>query len=118
MKVCNLKIVNMKAVKLCRLLILLFVLNGFSSLAQPKWTFEPFGKEKKPKEYEDKMLGSEKTASKKFTFFRRFLQNNVTHYNYYFNANNKINTVVEQAKLSQQEDFSKLLPFYHPILIA
>ena len=102
----------MKAVKLCRLLILLFVLNGFSSLAQPKWTFEPFGKEKKPKEYEDKMLGSEKTASKKFTFFRRFLQNNVTHYNYYFNANNKINTVVEQAKLSQQEDFSKLLPFY------
>jgi len=102
----------MKAVRLYQFLILVFLASGFSSLAQPKWTFEPFGKEKKPKEYEDKMLGSEKTANKKFSVFRRFIQNNVTHYNYFFNANNKINNVVEQAKISQQEDFSKVLPFY------
>lgn len=82
------------------------------SYAQPTWTFDPFGKEKKPDKYEEKKLASEKTADKKFTTFRRFVQNNVTHYNYYFNANNKINTVIERAKLSNQDDYTKLLSFY------
>ncbi len=85
---------------------------SFSGIAQPTWTFDPFGKEKKPKEYEEKKLGSEKTADKKFTKLRRFIQNNVTHYNYYFNANNKINTVLEVAKAAQKDDYAKLLSFY------
>lgn len=85
---------------------------SFSGIAQPTWTFDPFGKEKKPKEYEEKKLGSEKTADKKFTKLRRFIQNNVTHYNYYFNANNKINKVLEVAKAAQQDDYAKLLSFY------
>jgi Tfp pilus assembly protein PilF len=85
---------------------------SFSGIAQPTWTFDPFGKEKKPKEYEEKKLGSEKTADKKFTRLRRFIQNNVTHYNYYFNANNKINTVLEVAKAAQKDDYAKLLSFY------
>jgi len=88
------------------------VLISFSGIAQPTWTFEPFGKEKKPKEYEEKKLGSEKTADKKFTKLRRFIQNNVTHYNYYFNANNKINKVLELAKTAQKDDYAKLLSFY------
>ncbi|HMJ46142.1 MAG TPA: hypothetical protein VK498_02370, partial [Ferruginibacter sp.] len=81
-------------------------------IAQPTWTLDPFGKEKKPEQYEEKKLGSEKTADKKFTTFRRLLQNNVTHYNYYFNANNKLNAVIERAKLSQKDDYSALLSFY------
>lgn len=85
---------------------------SFSGIAQPTWTFDPFGKEIKPKEYEEKKLGSEKTADKKFTKLRRFIQNNVTHYNYYFNANNKINTVLEVAKAAQKDDYAKLLSFY------
>lgn len=85
---------------------------AFSSAAQPTWTLDPFGKEKKPKKYEEKVLGSEKTATKKFTPFRRFIQNNVTHYNYYFNANNKINEVIERAKMAQKDDYSRLLSFY------
>jgi hypothetical protein len=40
----------------------LLFLFSFSSLAQPTWTFDPFGKEKKPEQYEDKKLGSELTA--------------------------------------------------------
>ena len=88
------------------------MLISFSGIAQPTWTFDPFGKEKKPKEYEEKKLGSEKTADKKFTKLRRFIQNNVTHYNYYFNANNKINKVLEGAKAAQQDDYAKLLSFY------
>ena len=96
-------------------LIPLFIfLSIFSNnlYAQPTWTFDPFGKEKKDAKYEDKKLASEKTADKKFTTFRHFIQNNVTHYNYYFNANNKINTVIERAKQSNHDDYSKLLSFY------
>jgi hypothetical protein len=29
---------------------------SFSGIAQPTWTFDPFGKEIKPKEYEEKKL--------------------------------------------------------------
>jgi len=31
------------------------------ALTQPTWTFEPFGKEKKPEQYEDRKLGSIKS---------------------------------------------------------
>jgi len=93
-------------------ILCVFVMISFSGIAQPTWTFDPFGKEKKPAEYEEKKLGSEKTADKKFTKLRRFIQNNVTHYNYYFNANNKINKVLETAKAAQKDDYSKLLSFY------
>ncbi|RYY49880.1 MAG: tetratricopeptide repeat protein [Chitinophagaceae bacterium] len=80
--------------------------------AQPTWTLDPFGKEKKPEQYEEKKLASEKTGEKKFTKIRRFTQNTTTHYNYFFNANTKINAVIERAKMSQKEDFSSLLSFY------
>lgn len=93
-------------------LVIFFSLVSTGTLAQPTWTLDPFGKEKKPEKYEEKMLGSEKTASKKFTLPRRFIQNSVTHYNYYFNANAKLNTVIERAKISQKDDYSKLLDFY------
>jgi lipopolysaccharide biosynthesis regulator YciM len=82
------------------------------ALTQPTWTFEPFGKEKKPEQYEDRKLGSEKTADKKFTTTRRFIQNNVTHFNYFYNSNNRVNTILERAKASFKDDYSQLLPFY------
>lgn len=92
--------------------LLFFSLLSSGIIAQPTWTLDPFGKEKKPEQYEEKMLGSERTASKKFTTTRRIIQNNVTHYNYYYNANNKLNTVIERARIAHKDDFSKLLPFY------
>ncbi len=66
----------------------------------------------KPEKFKTKTLKSEKTGEKKFTVPRRFIQNTVSHYNYYFNANNKINEVIERARLSNKDDFAKLLPFY------
>ncbi len=68
---------------------------------------------KKPKEYEERVLRSEKSDQKKFTLPRRFIQNTVTHYNYTFNANNKLNEVLERAKTAFVDDYSKLLPFYN-----
>jgi TolA-binding protein len=66
----------------------------------------------KPKNFKTKTLRSEKTGEKKFTLPRRFVQNTVSHYNYYYNANNKINEVIERARLSNKDDYTKLLPFY------
>lgn len=66
----------------------------------------------KPEKFKTKTLKSEKTGEKKFTIPRRFIQNTVSHYNYYFNANNKINEVIERARLSNKDDYAKLLPFY------
>jgi TolA-binding protein len=68
---------------------------------------------KKPKRYENKKLGAEKSAEKKFKGPRKFIQNTVTHYNWHFNANNKLNEVLERAKLAHRDDFSQLLPFYN-----
>lgn len=91
---------------------LLLLIIPVCALAQPTWTFEPFGKEKKPEQYENKKLGSEKTADKKFTVPRNFIQNTVTHYNYYFNANNRVNAIIERAKMSNKEEYANLLSFY------
>lgn len=94
------------------LFFLFFVLFPALAMAQPTWTIDPFGKEKKPEKFENRKLGSEKTADKKFTVLRNFYQNNITHYNYYFNANNRVNMVLERAKMAQKEDYSTLLRFY------
>jgi len=80
--------------------------------AQPTWTLDPFGREKKPQKFEERKLGSEKTAEKKFTVPRNVIQNTVTHYNYYFNANNKVNAVIEKAKIGFKDDYTRLIPFY------
>ena len=66
----------------------------------------------KPDKYKEKVLKSEKTGEKKFTVPRKFVQNTVSHYNYFYNANNKINSVIEHARLSQNDDFSKLISYY------
>lgn len=83
-----------------------------SVFSQPTWTIDPFGKEKKPEKFENRKLGSEKTAEKKFTVPRNIYQNNVTHFNYYFNANNRVNAVLDRARLSLKDDYSNILAFY------
>ncbi|UEG49115.1 tetratricopeptide repeat protein [Ferruginibacter lapsinanis] len=95
-------------------IILLSVLGTIFNLAyaQPAWTVDLLGKQKKPDKFENRKLGSEKMADKKFTPIRHLFQNTYTHYNYYYNANNKINTVIERAKIAQIDDYSKLLSFY------
>ncbi len=90
----------------------LFFFSAPVLLAQPTWTIDPFGKEKKPAQYEEKKLGSEKTSEKKFTLFRRIIQNNVSHYNFYFNAHNKLDHVIESAKIAHKDDYAQLLSFY------
>jgi tetratricopeptide (TPR) repeat protein len=66
----------------------------------------------KPKKFKETKLRSEKTGEKKFTAPRRFFQNSTSHYNYFFNANNKINSVIELARMAGKDDYSKLIPYY------
>jgi outer membrane protein assembly factor BamD (BamD/ComL family) len=96
------------------ILILFLFLVSFPSFGQLGISFDI----KKPKEYDERVLRSEKSDQKKFTLPKRFIQNTVTHYNYFFNANNKLNEVLEKAKLAFKDDYSTLLPFYNYTLDA
>lgn len=84
-----------------------------TATGQPAWTIDLLGKtEQKPEKFENRKLGSERMAEKKFTIVRRFFQNTYTHYNYFYNASNKIAQVIERAKAQQKDDYGKLLAFY------
>jgi tetratricopeptide (TPR) repeat protein len=88
---------------------LTFLLSFLVTMAQPGAEIEV----KKPKKYENRKLASEKTGEKKFTIPRKLYQNTVTHYNYYFNANNRLNDLVNSSKTAYKDDYAQLLPFYN-----
>lgn len=87
----------------------------FSQLSSDAWGQMGFSFDfQKPKEFENRILRAEKTPTdKKIKGPRRFIQNTITHYNYFFNANNKLNDVLARAKASFRDDYSQLLPFYN-----
>jgi len=68
---------------------------------------------KKPEPYENRVLRAEKSSQKKFTIPRRFFQNSYTHYNYFFNANTKLNEILDRAKSMHKDNYAELLPFYN-----
>lgn len=90
----------------CLLVIFLFFTG--KSIAQPYTTIEL----KKEKPYENRTLPSEKSGNKKFTLPKRIYNNTVTHFNYYFNANQRMNEIVERATESHRDDYTQLLSFY------
>ena len=83
-----------------------------TAFAQPAWTINLLDSTKRAAKFEERKLGSEKMADKKFTKVRHIFQNNYTHFNYYYNAHNKINAVIERAKAANKDDYTKLLTFY------
>ncbi len=92
--------------RLITILLCFVVLDGY---CQPGTTVEL----DKPKQYQNRTLASEKTGDKKFNLKRHIYQNMVTHYNYYFNANNHLNDIIDKAKLNFRDDYTQLLPFYN-----
>ncbi len=67
----------------------------------------------KPEKYRNRLLPAEKSGNKKFTIPKRLYNNTVSQYNYYFNANNKLNDIITLAKQNFKEDYTQLLPFYN-----
>jgi outer membrane protein assembly factor BamD (BamD/ComL family) len=80
-----------------------------NALGQGNITFDL----KKPKLYENRKLPSETTPDGKISPVKKLKQNIVTHYNFYFNANNKITGVLASAKKSFKDTFSNLIPVYN-----
>ena len=87
----------------------ILILSAQSVKAQLGYSLEI----KKPEPYENRELRAEKSGRKKFTKAKRFFQNTYTHYNYFFNANNKLNDVIARAKEANIDDYAELLPFYN-----
>jgi tetratricopeptide (TPR) repeat protein len=73
---------------------------------------------KKPQEYENRELRSEKSGEKKLSTPKRILQNTFSHYNYFFNANTKLENILARAKASFKDDYTQLIPFYNYTLQA
>src|SRR6476646_5973177 len=67
----------------------------------------------KPRIYENRVLKAEKTGTGKLKTSKRFFQNLSSHFNYYFNASNKLNEVIYRAKESHRDDYTSLLSFYN-----
>jgi tetratricopeptide (TPR) repeat protein len=91
------------------LLLLILCFTFFQAHAQQGFSFDI----KKPEQYDDRVLASEKSESKKFSLPKRFTSNTFTHYNYFFNANNKLNEVLDIAKAAHVDEFTELLSFYN-----
>jgi hypothetical protein len=91
--------------------MVLTTVNSFFYMAHAQLGFDL--KIDKPDPYEERQLRSEKTSDKKLKGPSKFFQNLTTHYNYFFNANNKLNEVITGAKESFKEDYAVLLPFYN-----
>lgn len=91
-----------------------FILSCCFNIAysQPNWTTKLVDSLKKPAKYKNHMLVSETMLPKKPTIVGEFFENTFTHYNYYYDANNRINWVVDRAKAYQRDDYTRLLTFY------
>ena len=68
---------------------------------------------KKPKAYENRKLKSELTPDKKINPVKRMKENVVAHYNFYFNANNKLQEVLTSAKRAYKDSFDQQITFYN-----
>lgn len=93
-------------------LLIIYLAGSFAPLcgfAQPDYII-PLNK---PQKYKEKTLRSEKSEDMKFTIPRKVYQGMVTHYNYYYNANLKMENILERAKIAHRDDFTELLPFYN-----
>jgi len=82
-----------------------------TSYAQPGTTIDL--EKQKPDKYKEKLLKSEKTEEKKISGIKHFFSNTVSHYNYYYNANIKLQDILEKAKETYVDDYSKFLSFYN-----
>lgn len=101
---------NLRIVKFLSFLLVFGFISSQVCAQVGKITFDL--EKDKPQKFKNKTLRSERTGEKKFNIPRRFIQNTTSHYNYYFNAHNKINAVIERARISHKDNYAKLIPYY------
>lgn len=81
---------------------------SFNAISQVNTSILPA----KPQIYEKRKLSSDLTTDKKINLFKKTVQNLTSHYNFYFNAEKKFNSVLADAKLKNNDNFSSLLSFF------
>lgn len=93
----------------CIILVLL-VCSTLLLHAQPGTTIHL--KNEKPAEYAKKLLRAEKTAYGPLGKFQQFMQNTFTRFNYLYNANKRLEDIVDKATTDYKEDYATLLTYY------
>ncbi|HZW65170.1 MAG TPA: tetratricopeptide repeat protein, partial [Hanamia sp.] len=101
---------KIRIIKLLPILLIFFFLLPDAHAQLGKITFDL--QKDKPQKFKDKPLRSERPQDKKLGLIGRFVQNTTSHYNYFFNANNKINSTIERARMATKDDYSQLIPYY------
>ncbi len=90
-------------------LIIMLGIIALEAKTQPNSTIEL----NKPERYQNKLLRAEKSELVKFNTPKRLYNNMVSQYNYFFNANVKLEEILTTAKENFKEDYTQLLPFYN-----
>lgn len=86
-------------------------------MAQPN-TYIRIDNNDKPKKYQTKILPIEKSNDQEIESgkgelhgWKKFIQGTYSHYNFLFNANNKLNWALQTAQSQQIDDYTQLLPY-------
>lgn len=90
------------------LFLLLFITIQSKSYAQVDASILPV----KPAKYEKRLLSSDKITDKKINPVKKTIENISSRYNFYFNAQNKLNGIIAAAKLQNKDNYTTLLPFF------
>lgn len=98
----------MNGIKLLIITVLTLLCLGHSAQAQLGLTWDL----QKPEKFENRKLGYEKTYEKKYTIPRRFIQNTISHYNFFFNANEKVKDIIATSIEAHKDTFNRLLDYY------
>lgn len=87
------------------------LLTGVSTLrAQPGTILNL--KDQKPAEFAKKVLRAEKTGYGKLGKFQELMQNTFTNFNYLFNANKRMQSIMNKSVEEYKEPYDQLISFY------
>lgn len=92
------------------LLLMLLICSTWSLYAQPGTTIHL--KDEKPAEFAKKLLRAEKTDYGPLGKFQQFMQNTFTRFNYLYNANKRMEDILNKATATYKEDYARLLSYY------
>lgn len=103
--------ITRKYILLCSLLAFFSAFCALHATAQQYSTLTVPYKDK-PEKYQDKEFKAEKSGDGKLKGWKSFTQGLYTHYNYLFNANLRLDELLRNSSMAENEDYTQLLPFY------